>query len=190
MRSQSQLAGCSCSGFDGSSAPKGSLLVRQRTQRLTGAPSLLGVPSLLSKRQACNFSHRQHRRRNLHCSAAAVVAASNGATVPTQRLPISRGDFFGGLTSAVVALPLALAFGQASGEHKPSHPWGTLLIEVQDPSSEKSAPSSLSLLMRSLVCSAGAGPLAGLYGAIFVGFFAALLGGTPAQVTAPALPCC
>lgn len=41
-----------------------------------------------------------------------------------------RGDFFGGVTAAIVALPLALAFGVASG----------------------------------------VGPIAGLYGAIFVGF--------------------
>lgn len=37
------------------------------------------------------------------------------------------------------------------------------------------------------------GPLAGLYGAIFVGFFAALLGGTPSQVVHPSawrLPAC
>ncbi|MBT5414671.1 MAG: SulP family inorganic anion transporter, partial [Rhodospirillaceae bacterium] len=59
-----------------------------------------------------------------------------------------RGDVFGGLTAAVVALPLALAFGVASG----------------------------------------AGPIAGLYGAIFVGFFAAVFGGTPAQVSGPTGP--
>ncbi len=59
-----------------------------------------------------------------------------------------RGDLFGGVTAAVVALPLALAFGVASG----------------------------------------AGPLAGLYGAILVGFFAALFGGTPAQVSGPTGP--
>lgn len=59
-----------------------------------------------------------------------------------------RGDIFGGLTAAVVALPLALAFGVASG----------------------------------------AGPIAGLYGAICVGFFAAMLGGTPAQVSGPTGP--
>jgi len=34
----------------------------------------------------------------------------------------------------------------------------------------------------------GAGPIAGLYGAIFVGFFAALIGGTPAQVSGPTGP--
>jgi SulP family sulfate permease len=34
----------------------------------------------------------------------------------------------------------------------------------------------------------GAGPIAGLYGAIFVGFFAALLGGTPSQISGPTGP--
>jgi SulP family sulfate permease len=59
-----------------------------------------------------------------------------------------RGDIYGGLTAAVVALPLAMAFGVSSG----------------------------------------AGPIAGLYGAIFVGFFAALFGGTPAQISGPTGP--
>jgi SulP family sulfate permease len=59
-----------------------------------------------------------------------------------------RGDIYGGLTAAVVALPLALAFGVASG----------------------------------------VGPLAGMYGAIIVGFFAAIFGGTPAQVSGPTGP--
>ena len=59
-----------------------------------------------------------------------------------------RGDVFGGVTAAVVALPLALAFGVASG----------------------------------------IGPIAGLYGAIAVGFFAAVFGGTPAQVSGPTGP--
>jgi hypothetical protein len=59
-----------------------------------------------------------------------------------------RGDFFGGLTAAIVALPLALAFGVASG----------------------------------------AGPSAGLYGAIAIGFLAALFGGTPSQVSGPTGP--
>jgi len=59
-----------------------------------------------------------------------------------------RGDIYGGLTAAVVALPLALAFGVSSG----------------------------------------AGPIAGVYGAIFVGFFAAVFGGTPAQVSGPTGP--
>jgi sulfate permease, SulP family len=59
-----------------------------------------------------------------------------------------RSDVFGGLTAAVVALPLALAFGVASG----------------------------------------AGPIAGLYGAIALGFFASVFGGTPAQVSGPTGP--
>jgi len=59
-----------------------------------------------------------------------------------------KGDFYGGLTAGVVALPLALAMGVASGM----------------------------------------GPIAGLYGAIFVGFFAALFGGTEPQVSGPTGP--
>jgi sulfate permease, SulP family len=59
-----------------------------------------------------------------------------------------RGDLFGGLTAAVVALPLALAFGVASG----------------------------------------AGPIAGLYGAIILGFVAAIFGGTPSQISGPTGP--
>lgn len=59
-----------------------------------------------------------------------------------------RGDLFGGITAAIVALPLALAFGVASG----------------------------------------LGPIAGLYGAIAVGFFATVFGGTPAQISGPTGP--
>lgn len=59
-----------------------------------------------------------------------------------------RGDLFGGLTAAIVSLPLALAFGVASG----------------------------------------AGPVAGLYGAVCVGFFAALFGGTPTLISEPTGP--
>lgn len=59
-----------------------------------------------------------------------------------------RGDIMGGVTTGVVALPLALAFGEASG----------------------------------------AGPIAGLYGAIIVGFFAAMFGGTGANVSGPTGP--
>lgn len=59
-----------------------------------------------------------------------------------------RGDIYGGLTTGVVALPLALAFGEASG----------------------------------------AGPIAGLWGAIIVGFFASLFGGTGANVSGPTGP--
>jgi len=36
--------------------------------------------------------------------------------------------------------------------------------------------------------SSGLGPSAGLYGAIFLGFFAALLGGTPTQISGPTAP--
>ena len=59
-----------------------------------------------------------------------------------------RGDVYGGVTAGIVALPLALAFGEASG----------------------------------------AGPIAGVWGAIFVGFFASLFGGTGAQVSGPTGP--
>ncbi len=59
-----------------------------------------------------------------------------------------RGNLFGGLTAAVIALPLALAFGISSG----------------------------------------LGPLAGLYGAAIVGIFAAIFGGTAAQISGPTGP--
>lgn len=59
-----------------------------------------------------------------------------------------RGDIFGGITAAIVSLPLALTFGVASG----------------------------------------AGPEAGLYGAILVGLFAALFGGTPTLISEPTGP--
>ena len=59
-----------------------------------------------------------------------------------------RGDFFGGVTSMIVALPVALAFGIASGM----------------------------------------GAAAGLYGAISVGFFAAVFGGTKSQISGPTAP--
>ena len=58
------------------------------------------------------------------------------------------GDAFGGVTTAVVALPVALAFGAASG----------------------------------------IGPIAGMYGAIAVGFFASVFGGTPSQISGPTGP--
>ena len=59
-----------------------------------------------------------------------------------------RDDAFGGITGAVVALPLSLAFGVASG----------------------------------------LGAIAGLYGAIAVGFFAAVFGGTSTQISGPTAP--
>ncbi|EKV02528.1 sulfate permease-like transporter, MFS superfamily [Leptolyngbya sp. PCC 7375] len=59
-----------------------------------------------------------------------------------------RGDLFGGVTAAVIALPMALAFGVASG----------------------------------------AGAASGLWGAVLVGFFAALFGGTPTLISEPTGP--
>lgn len=56
-----------------------------------------------------------------------------------------RGDVFGGITAAVIGLPVALAFGIASG----------------------------------------LGAIAGVYGAIAVGFFAAVFGGTRGQISGP-----
>ena len=59
-----------------------------------------------------------------------------------------KGDIFGGLTAAVVGLPVALAFGVASG----------------------------------------LGAVAGIYGAVAVGFFAAVFGGTKSQISGPTGP--
>lgn len=59
-----------------------------------------------------------------------------------------KGDMYGGFTAAIIALPLALAFGVISG----------------------------------------LGASAGLYGAIILGFFAALLGGTSTQISGPTGP--
>ncbi|MDE2839171.1 MAG: SulP family inorganic anion transporter, partial [Chloroflexota bacterium] len=59
-----------------------------------------------------------------------------------------RGDIFGGITAAVVGLPVSLAFGVASG----------------------------------------LGPLAGIYGAIAVGFFSAVFGGTKSLISGPTGP--
>ncbi|MEH6384401.1 MAG: SulP family inorganic anion transporter [Colwellia sp.] len=59
-----------------------------------------------------------------------------------------KGDLFGGVTTAVISLPLALAFGVASG----------------------------------------AGAEAGLWGAIMVGFFAALFGGSSSLISEPTGP--
>lgn len=59
-----------------------------------------------------------------------------------------KGDFFGGITAGIIALPLALAFGASSG----------------------------------------LGAAAGLYGAIFLCFFASLIGGTKTQISGPTGP--
>ncbi len=65
-----------------------------------------------------------------------------------KKFKFTKGDFFGGLTAGIVALPLALAFGVQSG----------------------------------------LGAAAGLYGAIFLGFLAAIFGGTPSQISGPTGP--
>ena len=59
-----------------------------------------------------------------------------------------KGDVFGGVTTAIISLPLALAFGVASG----------------------------------------AGAEAGLWGAIMVGFFAAIFGGSTTLISEPTGP--
>ncbi len=69
-------------------------------------------------------------------------------SLPKLRGDVLRGDALGGITAAFVALPLALAYGVASGM----------------------------------------GAAAGLYGAIAVGFFAALFGGTATQISGPTAP--
>ena len=42
-----------------------------------------------------------------------------------------RGDFFGGLTTAIVALPLALAFGVSSGAGAIAGLYGSILLGVE-----------------------------------------------------------
>ena len=59
-----------------------------------------------------------------------------------------KGDLFGGVTAAIISLPMALAFGVATD----------------------------------------LGPIAGLYGAVCVGFMAALFGGTPTLISEPTGP--
>ena len=78
-------------------------------------------------------------------SGAVSRLAPTGFTYSLETL---RGDIFGGVTAAVVGLPVALAFGVASG----------------------------------------LGAVAGLYGAIAVGFFAAVFGGTKSQISGPTGP--
>ncbi|MEM9770299.1 MAG: SulP family inorganic anion transporter, partial [Cyanobacteria bacterium P01_D01_bin.73] len=59
-----------------------------------------------------------------------------------------KGDLFGGVTAAIISLPMALAFGVATG----------------------------------------LGPIAGLYGAVCIGFVASLFGGTPTLISEPTGP--
>lgn len=69
-------------------------------------------------------------------------------TTPNPSDRTLKGDVLGGTVAGIVALPLMLAFGEASG----------------------------------------AGPIAGVWGAIIVGFVAAFLGGTPTMVSGPTGP--
>ena len=69
-----------------------------------------------------------------------------------------KGDLFGGITAGIVALPLALAFGIQA------------FNGVTDPSS------------------ASLGAYVGLTGAMLLGFFAALFGGTHSQISGPTGP--
>ena len=69
-----------------------------------------------------------------------------------------KGDIFGGITAGIVALPLALAFGIQA------------FGGINDPGA------------------ASMGALAGLVGATMLGFFAALFGGTPSQISGPTGP--
>jgi len=75
-------------------------------------------------------------------------STSTNSLFNTINLKHWKGDVFGGITAAVVSLPMALAFGVASG----------------------------------------AGPAAGLYGAVLVGLFAALFGGTSTLISEPTGP--
>lgn len=68
-----------------------------------------------------------------------------------------RGDIFGGVTAAVIALPMALAFGVGIA-------------------SAAGNPPGFS------------GAQAGLYGAVLVGLFAAIFGGTPTLISEPTGP--
>lgn len=69
-----------------------------------------------------------------------------------------KGDLFGGITAGIVALPLALAFGIQA------------FSGVSDPSA------------------ASLGAYVGLTGAMLLGFFAALFGGTHSQISGPTGP--
>ena len=81
-------------------------------------------------------------------SSLASAAVRRVPTRLSYDLHTFRGDVFGGVTAAVVGLPVALAFGVASG----------------------------------------LGAVAGLYGAIAVGFFASVFGGTRSQISGPTGP--
>lgn len=86
--------------------------------------------------------------REHELSEQTSTAPSSNVLQPWFDLSHLRADVLAGVTTGVVALPLALAFGEASG----------------------------------------AGPMAGLWGAIILGFVAALLGGTPTLASGPTGP--
>ena len=77
-----------------------------------------------------------------------MISSKNFRVFNTFDTHTLKGDIFGGVTASVVSLPMALAFGVASG----------------------------------------AGPVAGLYGAVLVGLFAALFGGTRTLISEPTGP--
>lgn len=85
---------------------------------------------------------------SFHAHKLKVAEAAKKAFAVRYDFQTFRGDIFGGITAAVVGLPIALAFGVASG----------------------------------------LGPMAGMYGAIAVGFFAAIFGGTRSQISGPTGP--
>ena len=85
---------------------------------------------------------------SFHARRLKAVEAVKKAFAVRYDFQTFRGDMFGGITAAVVGLPIALAFGVASG----------------------------------------LGPMAGMYGAIAVGFFAAIFGGTRSQISGPTGP--
>ncbi len=93
---------------------------------------------------------RPRHREGLHPSAEVGTSQRLSRFTPSLSYDLQtfKGDVFGGVTSAVVGLPVALAFGVASG----------------------------------------LGALQGIYGAIAVGFFAAVFGGTRSQISGPTGP--
>ena len=93
---------------------------------------------------------RPRHAEGLHSGAEVSTSPNLRRFTPSLSYDLQtfKGDVFGGVTSAVVGLPVALAFGVASG----------------------------------------LGALQGIYGAIAVGFFAAVFGGTRSQISGPTGP--
>lgn len=122
--------------------PSGSVHAERKRWRFPGLSALaaLGAARASRARRAATATATAEGVGKRRFRLFAPIAFKQWTNWPT--------ELGAGVTTAVVALPLAMAFGVTSG----------------------------------------AGPLAGLYGAIFTGFFAALFGGTPAQVTGPTGP--